>query len=91
METKVNSKGELICSLEDKTYKFREPLGKDMVAIQRAVSEDAVTMEIMIVTLATLSLDGYDQEHFLNLRADIIKDLGEAVIKTFRIFSNVAI
>lgn len=91
MELKQDSSGNLICATKDLTFTFREPKGKDLITLQRKMTEDSVAMEIMVIILEVLSDDGLTADDFLEMPADLTKDLGEAVVKTFRVFGLSAV
>jgi hypothetical protein len=82
-----DSQGNLIVTL-DKPYTFRSPKGRDLATIQRSLKDDdMVSVEIMAAIVAALSLDGLTYDSALDLPAEILSDLGGAVMSNFRVFS----
>jgi hypothetical protein len=82
-----DSAGNLLVTL-DRIYSFREPLGRDLEVIERALGEQPSNTRIAAVILGTLSLDKMDAEAFLDLPARVFKELGGLVVEHFRLLDN---
>jgi hypothetical protein len=82
-----DSSGNLLVTL-DRIYSFREPLGRDLEVIERALGEQPSNTRIAAVILGTLSLDKMDADAFLDLPARIFKELGGLVVENFRLLDN---
>lgn len=84
-EQSTNTNGDLILKGKSSKYTFREPLGKDLIPISRAVEQGLSEPETLALTLATLSKDGYDSEYFLELKASEFTALGKHFGDFFRV------
>lgn len=88
----TNSDGDLILKAKtqvagepEKAYRFREPLGKDLIPISRAVEQGLSEPETLALTLATLSKDGYSSDYFLELKAAEFNAIGKHFGDFFRV------
>ena len=85
-----DAQGNLTVTL-DKPYSFRSPKGKDLATIQRSIKEDQVDIELMANILSCLSLDELSFDSVMDLDAEVLVELGGAVMSTFRVFSKKAV
>jgi hypothetical protein len=83
-KTKTNSDGDLIVELGDDRYAFRHPRGRDLVAMERTIKAEGTECEAMAALMASLSIDGYDSDHFLDLAVEHFKTLSVELNTFFR-------
>lgn len=91
METKqtTNAQGDSILTIRGAKYMFRQPTGRDLVAIERIQeNEDLTDAERLANIMAQHSKDNFDVDFFLDLPVAIFKTLGENMLKSFRAEDN---
>ena len=87
VKTSTNSKAELIITIGETEYIFRQPLGRDLLAIERTTSKPETTdTETLATIMATLS--GKDEDVFYNMPLAIFKKVGTEVMEYFRASSE---
>lgn len=68
-----------------KLYRFREPRGKDLLALNRATEVDGkTTLEALLLIMAGLSLDRLKETDFTDLPMDDFKLIAQELNQFFR-------
>lgn len=87
VKTSTNSNADLIVTVGETTYTFRQPKGRDLVAIERVSGKpDATDTETLAVVMSVLS--DKDSNHFLDLPLATFKKVGKEVMLHFRLSSE---
>lgn len=87
VKTSTNSNADLLVTLGETTYTFRQPKGRDLVAIERISGKpDSTDTETLAVVMATLS--DKDQDYYLDLPLATFKKVGKEVMEYFRLSSE---
>lgn len=85
--TSTNSKNQLIVTVGELKYTFRQPLGRDLVIIERGINDHSRTeAENLALVMAVLS-DG-DEEGYLDLPLGTFKAVGVEVMTYFRLCAD---
>jgi hypothetical protein len=83
----LDSNGILTVKVDEDSYSFTTPKGKDLVRLQRALPVDAVDIERIAVMLSVLSVSGLTVDQALDLDGNLLVTLGGLVTKHFRVFN----
>lgn len=88
MATKIstNAQGDSILTINGDKYSFRQPTGRDLIAIERIQAEEEKTdAEKLADILVHHSRDGHSADFFLDLPIAVFKTLGAKMLESFRL------
>jgi hypothetical protein len=81
----TNSQGDLILSLGTEKYTFRQPTGRDLVALEKVVKNGEQTdAETLAAIMAQHSRDKLDADIFLDMPLATFKTIGAKMLESFR-------
>ena len=85
----TNAKGDMILTFGTVKYSFREPVGRDLVSLERSIKTgDNTDAETLAAIMSQQGLDVLTADDYLNLPLSVFKTIGEKMLVFFRAESN---